>query len=325
MSNPVFVLADGPFVDPALVEPHCAAAGVELRRALLETPAAVAEATAGADGVLVVTNPLPRELIEAFAPSVRIVGRAGVGLDAIDLDAARERGVAVFHTPDYCVEEVATHTLALALGLNRKLVQGDAIVRTDWTDWRALAPVAPLSEQTVGIVGVGRIGQAVAKRFAPFVRELLAFDPWSDVELPGVRRVGELGELLAGSDVVTLHLPLTDDTHQLIDAAALARMKPTAQLVNVSRGGLIDEPALAAALREGRLAAAGLDVLAVEPPPADHPLLNAPNVLLSPHFAWYSTGSEQRVWTDTVDGMLAVLAERAPTSGRVALAAGAPA
>lgn len=325
MRNPVFVLADGPFVDPALVEPHCAAAGVELRIAPLDTPAAVAEATAGADGVLVVTNPLPRELIEAFAPSVRIIGRAGVGLDAIDLDAARERGIGVFHTPDYCVDEVATHTLALALAMNRKLVQGDAVVRADWSDWRALAPVLPLAEQTVGIVGVGRIGQAVAARFAPFVRELLAYDPWSDAELPGVRRVGELGELLAGSDVVSLHLPLTDDTRAMIDAPALARMKPSALLVNVSRGGLIDEAALAQALHDGALAGAGLDVLGTEPPLADHPLLNAPNVLLSPHFAWYSTGSEKRVWTMTVDGMLAVLGEREPAAGRVALAAGAAA
>lgn len=322
MRNPVFVLADGPFVDPALVEPHCAAAGVELRRALLETPAAVAEATAGADGVLVVTNPLPRELIEAFAPSVKVIGRAGVGLDAIDLDAAQERGVGVFHTPDYCVDEVATHTLALALALNRKLVQGDAVVRADWSDWRALAPVLPLAEQTVGIVGVGRIGQAVAARFAPLVRELLAFDPWSDAELPGVRRVGEIDELLAGSDVISLHVPLTDDTRELIDARALALMKPTAQLVNVSRGGLIDEQALAQALRERRIGAAGLDVLGTEPPPADHPLLDAPNVLLSPHFAWYSTGSEQRVWTMTVDGMVAMLGEREPAAGRVAVAAG---
>ncbi|HST40420.1 MAG TPA: NAD(P)-dependent oxidoreductase, partial [Conexibacter sp.] len=123
----------------------------------------------------------------------------------------------------------------------------------------------------------------------------------------------------AGSDVVTLHLPLTDETHELIDARALSLMKPSALLVNVSRGGLVEEAALAQALHEGRLAGAGLDVLATEPPPADHVLLNAPNVLLSPHFAWYSTGSEQRVWTDTVDGMLAVLGERAPGSGRVAV------
>lgn len=322
VSNPVFVLADGPFADPALVEPCCAGAGVELRRAPFQTPAQVAEATAGADGVLVVTNPLSRELIEALAPSVRIVGRAGVGLDAIDLDAARERGIAVFHTPDYCVEEVATHTLALALALNRRLLAGDALVRSDWSGWRTLAPVAPLSELTVGVVGLGRIGRAVVERFAPLVREVIAYDPWSDTDVEGVHRVGVVEELLAGSDILTLHVPLTDETHELVDAAALARMKPSALLVNVSRGGLIAEEALAQALRDGTIAGAGLDVLGSEPPAPDHPLLNAPNVVLSPHFAWYSTGSERRVWATTVDGMCDVLAQREPGAGRIAVAAG---
>jgi D-3-phosphoglycerate dehydrogenase len=324
VSQPTFVVADGPFIDMSLVEPHCAAARVTLRRALLEAPGAVARATDGADGVLLVTNPLGRELIEALAPSVRVIGRAGVGLDAIDLEAAADRGVAVFHTPDYCVDEVATHALALALALNRRVVQGDAIVREDWMAWRALTPVLPLGELVVGVVGLGKIGRAVAARFGALVGEIVGFDPLLDGNVPGVTRVGSLAELLERADVVTLHVPLTPETADLIDDDALTRMRPGAILVNVSRGGLIDEAALARALHDGRLAGAALDVLATEPPPADHPLLHAPSVVLSPHFAWYSTSSERRVWSMTIDGMVALLAGEQPSTGRVAVSPPTP-
>ncbi|MDX6562332.1 MAG: hypothetical protein QOD65_2146 [Gaiellales bacterium] len=321
MSDPLFVLADGPFVDGSIVEQYCATAGVQLKRAVLDSPGAVARETAGAAGVLVVTNPLTRVLIEAFAPSVRLIGRAGAGLDAIDLEAAADRGIGVFYTPDYCVDEVATHAVALALALNRKVVEGNALVRSDWAAWRRLAPVRSLSEQTAGVVGLGRIGRAVIARLRPLVGEIVGYDPWSQGEVEGVRRVETLGELLTESDLVTLHVPLTSETRGLIDAQALALMKPTAHLVNVARGGLIDETALAEALGRGAIGGAGLDVLSVEPAPPDHPLLSVPGVVLSPHFAWYSTSSERRVWTMTIDGMLAVLAGCEPASGQIAVQA----
>src|SRR5690606_7573571 len=158
-----------------------------------------------------------------------------------------------------------------------------AIVRRDWAAWRELAPVPPLHEQTVAVVGLGRIGRAVAERFAALAGEVIGFDPWLDEDVPGVRRVDDLDALLPQAAAVTLHVPRSPETARLIAAGALARMKPGALLVNVSRGGLIDEPALADALRGGAIGGAGLDVLSQEPPAADHPLLSAPNVLLSPH------------------------------------------
>ncbi|HEX5923174.1 MAG TPA: C-terminal binding protein [Baekduia sp.] len=323
-ASPVFVLADGPFVDADLVGPLFAAAGVTLRRAVLDSPSAVAAATADADGVVLVTNPLPAELVAALAPTVKVVGRAGVGLDAIDLAAVAAHGVSVFHTPDYCVDEVATHAVAMALALNRRLLAADAVVRRDWTSWRELTPVAPLHEQTVGIVGLGLIGRAVARRFATLAGEVVGFDPMPASEVEDVHRAATVDELLERSDIVSLHIPLTAETERIVDAAALERMKPGALLVNVSRGGLVDEAALIAALSSGQLAGAALDVFASEPLGLDDPLLTAPNLLLSPHFAWYSSGSERGVWAQTIDGMLAVLRGEAPPSGRIAAQPTAP-
>jgi D-3-phosphoglycerate dehydrogenase len=319
MSTFCFVLADGPFIDAPMVQEHAKSAGIELRVLPLDTPAETAASTQGADAVLVVTNPLTREIIDAMAASVRVIGRAGVGLDAIDLEAAAERGLGVFHTPDYCVEEVATHTVALILALARQIVAGDAVARAKWVAWRDLTPLPPLHEQRAGVVGLGRIGRAVSARLAPLVGEVWAFDP-ETVDPPGdVHAVDTLEELLTSVDVVTLHLPLTPETERLIDAHALAMMKPTAHLVNVSRGGLIDEKALTAALKNGAIAGAALDVLAEEPPAPGAPLLNERRVVLSPHFAWYSTGSESRVWDSTMSGIQALLEGREPESGRVAL------
>jgi D-3-phosphoglycerate dehydrogenase len=311
------VAASAPPMDHAVIAERAGGYPVEIFSAPLATDEEVAEHTVGADGVLVATNPLPRPLVEAFAPSVRIIGRAGVGLDAIDLEAAAERGVAVFHTPDYCVPEVATHAVALLLALNRRLIDSDRIARSDWHGWRAIAPIKPLDEQTVGLVGFGRIGRAVAERVRPLVASVLAYDPYGQVNEPGVLACPSLDQLLTSSDVVSLHLPLSPETRRFIGAPELARMRPGAALVNVSRGGLVDEPALAEALASGHLSGAALDVMAEEPPPLSSPLLSAPNVVLSPHTAWYSVASERRVWTMTLGGVVDVLEGRPPTAGRL--------
>ncbi len=319
MSRYRFVLAASPFVDADLVRAVADKCDVEVSCSDLSAADSVAEATKDAEAVIVVTNPLPAEIVGALAPSIRLVGRAGVGLDAIDLEAARGRGIAVFHTPDYCVDEVATHAVAMALALNRKLLPADALARRSWGSWRELAPVAPLGEQTAGVVGMGRIGRAVVSRLLPLIGEVLAYDPWVSSEVDGVTSVDSLEELLRRSDVVTLHLPLSDDTTALIGVKELAQMRPGAYLVNVSRGALVDEVALADALSNGRIAGAALDVLTLEPPRSDNPLLSAPNVLLSPHLAWYSTGSESRVWTMTIEGMVAYLGDHPLASGRLAV------
>jgi D-3-phosphoglycerate dehydrogenase / 2-oxoglutarate reductase len=316
MSEVKFVMARGSFPDLSVEEEYLAGKAATVRIAPLATAEQVASASDDADGLIVTTEPLPREFIEQIHPKVRIIGRAGIGLDAIDLDAARERGIAVFHTPDYATEEVATHTIAMILAVNRKIVEGDAVARRDWMAWDTLAPVAPLSEQVVGVVGLGRIGRAVVERLVPFSPKIIAFDPYAQSIPPGATAVAELGELLQAADVVSLHVPLTPETAGIIGERELGLLRPGAVIINVARGALIDEEALVAALSLGRLHAA-LDVLAAEPPAQDTAILSAPHVLLSPHFAWYSDASDRRVRTETLQGMLDYLYERPLTTGRL--------
>jgi D-3-phosphoglycerate dehydrogenase len=319
VSSYLFVMAEGTFDGVDIERTHLAGHPVDVTMTRLATAEDVERETADADAVIVAWNPLPAELIDRLGPKLRIIGRCGIGLDAIDLDAARARGLAVFHCPDYATEEVATHTLAMILALNRKLVGADAAARRDWMAWHHLKPVVPLSEQTAGVVGLGRIGRAVAARLGPLFGTVLGFDPFVKTPPEGVRLVATLDELLAASDVLTLHTALSDETHNLLGSRELGLLKPGATLVNVSRGGLVDTTALIDALREGRLGAAGIDVLANEPPPLDDPVMGAPNVLLSPHFAWYSEASERRARTMTVDGLLDYLEGRPLRGGRLAV------
>ena len=247
---------------------------------------AIVDAAGTADGVLVQYGKIGAEIIER-CPSWRVIGRYGVGVDNVDLEAATKQGIAVINVPDYCIEEVATHTAALVLAAWRKLPRSRALIDAErWGEWVALRPVAPLSGCTLGLVGVGRIGGEVVRLLGPFFGRVIAFDPLHEPP-PGVERV-ELDELFTQADVVSLHCPLTPETHNLVDAARLATMKPQALLVNVSRGGLVDTAALAAALGAGTIGGAALDVLPTEPPARGDPVLTAPNLLLTNHSAWYS-------------------------------------
>lgn len=217
-----------------------------------------------------------------------------MGVDNVDVEAATRRGIAVVNVPDYCVEEVATHTAALVLAGWRKLAQShDLIQRGRWDDWHALRPIQPLSACTLGLVGIGRIGTEVVRLLGPFFGRVVVYDPLQPPP-EGVEPL-ELDDLFAEADVVSLHCPLTEQTRNLVGAARLARMKEHALLVNVSRGGLVDSAALAAALVAGRPAAAALDVLPQEPPAGDDPLLSAPNLLLTNHVAWCSEAAFVRL------------------------------
>jgi phosphoglycerate dehydrogenase-like enzyme len=226
----------------------------------------------------------------AAAPKLRVIARTGVGYDLIDLAVASARRVAVTITPGTNEESVAEHTLALLLALARRIVSNDRTIHAGGWDRALVVPVRGLS---LGLVGLGRIGRAVATRARAFGMRVLAFDVVLDdafARQHGIERLG-LDELLASSDVVSLHVPLTDSTRGMVNQDFLARMRPGSYLVNTARGGLVVEADLAAALSCGHVAGAGLDVLNHEPVESGNPLLGLPNVILSPHIAGTDTQS----------------------------------
>jgi glyoxylate reductase len=258
---------------------------------------ALLRAAAGADGLLtMLTDRVDAELLDA-APQLRAVANLAVGTDNIDLAAAAERGVAVGSTPDVLTDATADLAFALLLAAARRLPQGAEFVRAgEWVTWEPAGDLgADVSGATLGIVGWGRIGQAVARRAAGFGMEIVHSRP------------APLEELLERSDFVSLHVPLTPETRHLIDAAALARMKPTALLVNTARGPVVDQSALADALRAGALAGAALDVTDPEPLPPDDPLLDAPNLLVVPHIGSATVRTRARMAEMAVDNLLAAL------------------
>jgi D-3-phosphoglycerate dehydrogenase len=222
--------------------------------------------------------------------SCQAIVRYGVGLDNVDLTTAAELGIAVGNVPEYGHEEISNHAIALLLALHRRLFQFDRSVRAGGAGVPPIETVSRLSECTLGLVGLGRIGQRVARKARAFEMRVLGVDPQlqeSEAQALGIELV-ELDVLLAESDCVSLHVPLTGETRHMIDERTLGMMRPGAGLINIGRGGLVDEQALVRALHDGRLMGAALDVTEIEPLPADSPLLQAPNVILTPHVAWVS-------------------------------------
>ena len=269
----------------------------------------------------------------AAAPRLTVVGRAGVGVDNVDLDAATEHGVLVMNTPEGNTVTTAELALALLFALSRHVPRADRAVRAG--DWKQRGKLlgSELTGKTLGVVGLGRIGRAVAERALGLQMQVVAHDPFVATDRSPVEGVEltALDELLARADFVTLHVPLSDATRHLIDARALALMKPGARLVNAARGGLVDEQALAAALAAGHLRGAALDVLEREPPPADHPLLAREDVVLTPHLGASSDEAQRNVAVDIArqiadylaDGV-AVNAVNAPATSKQTLRAIAP-
>jgi phosphoglycerate dehydrogenase-like enzyme len=308
------VLVTWPDYDPAGAHTGAvlAAAGLGVRLEPKRGARSVADMlglVASAAGAIVSTDPFDAEVLAA-APELRVIARVGVGIDSIDLDAATARGVAVTKTPGANEATVADHTLALMLAALRRIPEHHAGVRDgEWNRTGAHTPWL-LTGATVGLVGYGRIGQLVSDRLHGFGVRVLVADPAGTLD-PRVEDV-DLDTLLATADVVSLHTPLLPETHNLIGPAELARMRSTAVLVNAARGGVVDEDALAAALREGRLRAAALDVFATEPP-TESALIGLPNVVLSPHIAGLSTASIEEMTARATTSVVDVLAGRVPT------------
>jgi D-3-phosphoglycerate dehydrogenase len=266
--------------------------GCAITAAQCKTDADVLAGAREADVLLVQWAPLTANVLENL-PRCRLVVRYGIGVDNVDLAAASRLGIPVCNVPDYSVDEVADHAMATALALGRQLIQIDRRVHSGV--WK-LAPVTPMPafrQMTFGVAGIGRIGRAVLDRARAFKFKLIAYDPMADdkaFSAAGAKRV-DVETLFAESDILSLHAPLTPDTQHFVRVDRLARMKPTAILVNTARGALVDVAALADALGRRQIAYAGLDVFESEPLPANHPIRNCDNALLTSHVAWYSERS----------------------------------
>jgi D-3-phosphoglycerate dehydrogenase len=258
--------------------------GLEVEEAGTLPEAALLRRVADVEGLVVRgATRVTRAVLEA-APRLEVIGRAGAGVDTIDVDAATERGVVVMNTPGGNTTAVAEHTLALLLALARRVPAADASLKAGRWEKSRLQGVE-LFGKVLGIVGLGRIGGEVARRALAFRMQVVAYDPYLTREAAarlGIESV-ELDDLLARADFISVHAPLTPETRHLLGEAALARVKPGVRLVNCARGGLVDEAALARALATGRVAGAALDVLEQEPPPPDHPLVGLPQVIVTPH------------------------------------------
>ena len=274
--------------DASIETEELAKVGAELVFASVKAEDAVIAAgrEAEADGFLVRSAKITRRVMESL-PNLKVVGRTGIGVDAVDVDAATELGVAVCNTPGFCAAEVADHTMLFVLALAKQLQAHTNMIRSGgWSQIRAKQMPAVYS-LTLGLVAFGEIAREVAKRARPFGLRLLAYDPYVDqatAEPFGVSMV-PLDTLLAESDFVSVHAPLGKHTRHLIGGREIALMKPTAYLLNTARGPVVDEQALIAALKEGRIGGAGLDVFEQEPVDPQNPLLNMENVIVTPHMA----------------------------------------
>jgi len=284
---PVVAITDFTFPSLEIEERIVHAAGAELRAGNDRHIAALKLLVADADAVITQFAPIHAEVISEMRQA-KVIVRYGIGYDTVDVKAARERGIPVCNIPDYCIDEVADHTLAFILGVTRQVVPNTLYIRDGkWGLATPLDQLRTLRDQTVGIVGFGRIGREVAARLAPFKSRRLVFDAFVPVDT--IRSAGcepvTLEELLTQSDIVTLHCPSTPQTKKLLNTDALARMKRGAVVVNLARGDLIDTAALIAALQSGHLAGAAIDVCDPEPIPTDSPLRSLPNVIVASHIA----------------------------------------
>jgi len=272
--------------------------GAEVVTADCRTEDEVIRAAKDADALLVIFAPITRKVLSSL-PKLKVVVRYGVGYDTIDVDAAADNGVVAVNIPDFCLEEVADHAMALVLACARRLVWSTEGVKQErWGEVQMGTIQNPsLFEQTLGVVGCGNIGSRIVRRAKSFGLRTIAYDPYLDKSAASKRGVTlvSLPELLKTSDYVCLQTPLNQETRHMIGEKELKQMKPTAYLINTARGAVVDEPALIKALREKWIAGAGLDVFEKEPIDPNNPLLKMDNVVLTPHYAVHTSTAMKRL------------------------------
>lgn len=313
MTKTLIAIADSVFPSLEPAKRVLAALDAEVRLASAPTAAAILEVGRDADAVMVTFAQISAEIIAGLR-RCRAIGRFGIGVDNIDIDAATRAGIQVTYVPDYCVDEVSDHALALLLALARKVVYGNSLVQAGRWEAAAVAPIRRLRGSTLGLLGLGKIPRALVPKAQALGLGVLAHDPFVGDEVAASLNVElvELDALLERSDYISIHAPLTPDTDKLFNADAFRRMKPGALLINTSRGPLVDEIALAAALDDGQLAGAALDVVTEEPPAVGSPLLNRDNVILTPHMAFYSDDALVELQTKAAQDVVRVLSGETP-------------
>lgn len=312
-------ISEGAIADLAWADPAAKALGLEIHVVSIATPEDVAKNLVGMDALVVSLQKVSAEVIAALPDSVKCVGRLGVGLDTIDLEAAKSKKLPVIFQPTYAYNEVANHAIAMIMALHRGLMSAsDGIKNSEWIPAPKVAEIVSLQDSTLGVVGCGRIGQSLIEKMKPLVKEIIGFDPAIKSALPGVRMVNSLDELIKNSQIITLHAPYMPSTHHMFGKEQLAQMQKGSILVNVSRGGLIDEIALCDALNSGHLDGAGLDVFEKEPLQEDSPLRKARNIILTPHIAWYSQSAGKRLVTWTLEDVHSFLAGKDTYNGKFA-------
>lgn len=264
-----------------------------------------------ADGIINEFAPITKRVIKSL-DKCKIIARYGAGVDNIDIEAATEHGIIVVNVPDYCLDEVSTQAMALILACARKIVLLDNMVRMKrkW-DFDVAKPLFRTQGKTLGLLGLGRIGRAVAKKAAGFEFKIIAHDPYVNETVPGMKLVS-FPTLLSNSDYISIHTPLTTETRHAFGENQFKAMKETAYLINTARGAIVNEEALYTALKERWIAGAGLDVMEKEPPDRNNPLLDLDNVIITRHTAYYSQESFVELKTKVAEAVLAVLTGKLP-------------
>ncbi|MCL5779906.1 MAG: C-terminal binding protein [Firmicutes bacterium] len=308
MTKPKVYVTDYEFPNLKFEEDVLLPIGAELIGVQCKTEEDIIEKCKDAVGLINQYAPISRKVMESL-PNLKVVARYGVGVNTIDLPAATDLGICAANVPDYCMDEVSDLAMALILACARKVVlMNNEVKKGNW-DYKVSIPIYRIRGKNLGLISFGRIAQTLAGKARAFGMNLLVFDPYvpETVAKQYDAKLVNLEELLKESDFISVHAPLTAETEHLISEKELQMMKKSAFIVNTGRGPVIDEKALIKALQEGWIAGAGLDVIEVEPPTADNPLLKMDNVVINPHAAWYSIEAEAELRTKTARGVAEVL------------------
>ena len=290
------VMAVGEGIETSWVKPVAEKLGFSIKVGPLATTEQFVETTSGCQAVMVALHKLDAEKFANMPSSVKCISRLGVGLDSIDLVAAKAHSMPVIFQPTYAYNEVANHAISMVMALHRGLFQANKSTQDGkWIPAPQTAEIISLQDSSLGVIGCGRIGRNFIEKMRPFVREIVGYDPGVTTPIEGVRMVSNLDDLLTSCKVISMHAPYMPATHHMISEKEFAKMQKGSILVNVSRGGLIDEDALVKALESGHLDGAGLDVFEKEPLAEDSVLRRTKNLIVSPHIAWYSQSSGPRL------------------------------